>query len=98
MTEPKAGHTVGITAQEVVYSRVQVIRHRVGMTSIQAILWNVGGSAVCIQLSVGVAHSSVEASVTEVERRGGHVREEECINGLGRRSACNLSSPFGVWT
>lgn len=87
MTEPKAGHTVGITAQENVYSRVQVIRHRVGMTSIQAIVWNVGDSAVFAQPRVGVAHSSGEASVTGVERRGGHVREAKCINGRDRRSA-----------
>ena len=87
MTEPKAGHTVGITAQEAVYSRVQVIRHRVGMTSIQAVVWNVGGLAVQALLSVGAAHSSMEASVTGVERRGGHVREDECINGISRRSA-----------
>jgi len=87
MTEPKAGHTVGITAQEAVYSRVQVIRHRVGMTSIQAIVRNVGGLAVRALLSVGAAHSSKEASVIGVERRGGHVREDECINGAIRRSA-----------
>jgi len=98
MTEPKAGHTVGITVQENVYSCVQVIRHRVGMTSIQAILWNVGGLAVRALLSVGAAHSSDEASVMGVERRGGHVREVECTNGLGRRSACILAIPFRVWT
>ena len=70
-----------------VYSCVQVIRHGVGMTSIQAIVWNVGGSGMNVCLSVGVAYSSVEALVMRVERRGGHVREDERINGVNRRSA-----------
>lgn len=55
------------------------------MTSIQVTVWNVGGLG--ISLSVGVAHSSVEASVMEVKRRGNHVREDESINCISRRSA-----------
>ena len=70
-----------------VYCCAQGIRRRVGMTSIQAIVWNVGGSDMQVYLSVGVAHSSDEALVMGVERRGDHVREDDRINGVNRRSA-----------
>ena len=70
-----------------VYCCVQVIRHGVGMTSIQATVWNVGASDMKVYLRVGVVHSSDEAFVMGVERRGNHVREDERINGVDRRSA-----------
>jgi hypothetical protein len=63
-----------------VYSRAQGIRRAVGMTSILAIVWNVGAPDEVLHPGVGVAHSSVEASVMDVERRSGHVREDERIN------------------
>ena len=80
-----------------VYCCVQVIRHGVGMTSIQAIVWNVGGSGMKSCLNVGAAHSSVEGLVMRVERRGSHVREEECINCESGRSAWNLPAFWWTW-
>lgn len=59
------------------------------------------------KVSKWLGHSSVVTTeqnyafligVMGVERRGGHVREDECINGTIRRSACILAIPFRVWT
>ena len=63
-----------------VYCCAQDIRRAVGMTSIQAIVRNVGSPDEVSHPGVGVAHSSAEAPVMGVERRGGHVREDGCIN------------------
>ena len=69
------------------YCCVQVIRHGVGMTSIQATVWNVGSSDMKVYLRVGVAHGSVEAFVMRVERRSGHVQEDKRINSASWRNA-----------
>jgi hypothetical protein len=69
-----------------VYRCAQGIRRVVGMTSIQAIMRNVGSPDEVPYPGVGVAHSSVEAPVMGVERRGGHVREDERINRVTGRN------------
>lgn len=56
------------------------------MTSIWAIKQNVGALETVKFLRVGVAHSSDEASVMGVERRGGHVQEDERINRVYGRN------------
>ena len=68
-----------------VYCCAQAIRHGAGMTSTQVTARNVGGLG--FGLSVGAARSSDEAFVMGVERRGGHVREDESINCVCGRSA-----------
>jgi hypothetical protein len=70
-----------------VYCRAQGIRRGVGMTSVWATKQNVGALGAMKLLRVGVAHSSDETSVMGVERRGGHVREDERINREYGRNA-----------
>jgi hypothetical protein len=61
-----------------VYRCAQGIRRVVGMTSIQAIMRNVGSPDEVPYPGVGV--------VMCVERRGGHVREDERINRVTGRN------------
>lgn len=70
-----------------VYCCVQGIRRGVGMTSIQAIEWNLGALEAKELPRVGAAHSSDEAFVMGVERRGSHVRKDDRINRESGRSA-----------
>lgn len=70
-----------------VYCCAQGIRCGVGMTSILAIKQNVGALGAKKLLRVGVAYSSDEASAMGVERRGGHVQEDERINRVYGRNA-----------